>query len=153
MLVLETEFLMGRYVATTPYERGVGEWPPHPDRMFSALVAAYKECGFGKEEEAALQWLEGQHPPTISASEASDRSTVDFYVPVNDSRLPSSGLTLLPLYRSRQRRTFPCKVPESPVVYFIWPDVSDDDVSEDGVSEDGVSEDGGGATGTSGSAR
>lgn len=123
MLVLETEFLMGRYVATTPYERGVGEWPPHPDRLFSALVAAYKECGFGKEEETALQWLEGQPPPAISASEASDRSTVDFYVPVNDSR----GLALLPHYRPRQRRTFPCKVPESPVVYFIWRDASDEE--------------------------
>ena len=57
-LVLEIEFLMGRYVATSSYEYDTPEWPPHPDRVFSALVAAYKETDLGQPERDALEWLE-----------------------------------------------------------------------------------------------
>ena len=42
MLAVEVEFLMGRSLATQTDERTEAEWPPHPQRLFSALVARYQ---------------------------------------------------------------------------------------------------------------
>ena len=59
MFALAVEFLTGRYVATAFNDRERAEWPPHPARVFSALVATHFE-----EPEpparAALEWLEQQ---------------------------------------------------------------------------------------------
>ena len=60
------------------------EWPPHPDRVFMALAAAWFETGEDDEEGAALRWLEGLPAPAIAASEAEPRLVVTSYVPVND---------------------------------------------------------------------
>ncbi len=61
------------------------EWPPHPDRVFMALAAAWFETGEHAEEGEALRWLEGLAPPSIAASEYSQRTAVTHFVPVNDS--------------------------------------------------------------------
>ncbi len=39
MLALEVEYLTGRSVASMPNDRDQAEWPPHPGRLFMALVA------------------------------------------------------------------------------------------------------------------
>jgi CRISPR-associated protein Csb2 len=115
------------------------EWPPHPDRVFMALAAAWFETNEAPEQGAALRWLETLAPPQISASDASvrsatneDRPTVS-YVPVNDiqrgRRIPETnglvalkdaGLALLPEHRPRYPRHFPVAVPCDPVVFFVW---------------------------------
>ena len=41
MLAIEVAFLTGRYVATAYNTRTETEWPPHPARLFSALVATH----------------------------------------------------------------------------------------------------------------
>jgi CRISPR-associated protein Csb2 len=41
MLALEVEFLTGVSVAARPNRREQAEWPPHPDRLFQALSAAW----------------------------------------------------------------------------------------------------------------
>jgi CRISPR-associated protein Csb2 len=86
MLAVEVELLTGRYVATAYNTRGEGEWPPHPARLFSALVATH----FASErpspdEKAALEWLAAQEPPSIVASDATHREVVTVFVPVNDA--------------------------------------------------------------------
>jgi CRISPR-associated protein Csb2 len=139
-LVLEIEFLMGRYVATSSYEYDTPEWPPHPDRLFSALVAAYKETDLGRPERDALEWLETLPAPEISAPAAYPRSVVSAFVPINDPYIPQDpkkltgkqltkmqrdGIEVLPTSRPRKKRTFPSYVPESPMVQFIWPNVGD----------------------------
>ena len=43
MLAIEFELLTGRYAATAHNDRSRAEWPPHPARIFSALVAAHYE--------------------------------------------------------------------------------------------------------------
>ena len=43
MLSIEVELLGKRYAATAHNDRGRAEWPPHPARFFSALVAALHE--------------------------------------------------------------------------------------------------------------
>ncbi len=45
MLVIAWQYLTGRSVATDFADRQAAEWPPHPDRVFQALVAAWGERG------------------------------------------------------------------------------------------------------------
>src|SRR4051812_9301561 len=104
MLTLEVDFLTGRYRATSFRERDTGEWPPHPSRVFSALVAALYEAGLDARCRQALLWLESQPAPEIAASEAVEREVTMHFVPVNDDPLPSE-------FRNRQPRVFPT----------IWP--------------------------------
>jgi CRISPR-associated protein Csb2 len=124
MLALEVEFLLGRYAATDFRDRERPEWPPHPARLFSALVAAAYESGLGESARAALLWLEGLPPPCICAEEtARAQAPVTAYVPVNDRTDD-----LLPQQAERQPRAFPSVVPRNPVVHFVWPDARPDAV-------------------------
>ncbi len=91
MFAIAIELLAGRYVASAYNDRERTEWPPHPARLFSALVAAWAEAGgpeAGREaERTALTWLEQQAPPVILATTreaAGIRNVVAVYVPVND---------------------------------------------------------------------
>ena len=89
-LVIEVNFLTGRYVATWHNDRRQCEWPPHPARLFSALVAAWADADEPEESErAALEWLETQGAPAIAASEAVPREAVSHFVPVNDIAIVS----------------------------------------------------------------
>ena len=112
------------------------EWPPHPDRIFMALAAAWFETGEDPAEGEALRWLETLRPPAIAASDATSRTAVVSYVPVNDVRVGSktptsgdldklkgAGLAMLPEYRSHQPRGFPVAIPHNPKVHLIWPEV------------------------------
>ncbi len=185
MLAIEIEFLTGRYAATAHNDRGRAEWPPHPARFFSALVAAlhdHEEVDVA--ERAALLWLEQQGAPSLwvdLGSRVGRRQVHDVYVPVNDvtligdperalreanrkrAELAESGgptkelkaaerliekeltkldefvraqqvveskpsdkalamaVALLPERRTRQVRTFPVVLPETPTFAFLWP--------------------------------
>jgi CRISPR-associated protein Csb2 len=91
MLAIEVEFLTGRYAATAHNDRGRAEWPPHPSRFFSALVAAlHDRDDIDQSERAALLWLEQQNPPSLWVDPESRvwrRRVRDIYVPVNDITL------------------------------------------------------------------
>ncbi len=88
MFAIEVEFLTGRYVATRYNDRTRAEWPPHPARLFSALVATH--CATPERpaaEREALLWLERQGAPFIRAStpnEIAEREAYTVFVPVND---------------------------------------------------------------------
>lgn len=85
MLAIEITFLTGRYVASSHYDRNRPEWPPHPARVFSALVAAWAESEDRPEQgRRVLEHLETLGPPDIAASGATERTVVTHYVPVND---------------------------------------------------------------------
>ena len=126
MLAIEVEFLMGRSVATRVDERAQAEWPPHPQRLFSALVAAHSELELGVRGQAALKWLERLSAPQIRADlEPSFRHALSHWVPVNDDviRVEKGRADFRhPLERrNRQERFFPATVPVDPVVTFQWP--------------------------------
>lgn len=85
MLAIEIELLAGRYTATRFNDRGRSEWPPHPARLFSALVARWADNDPpDPDERATIEWLETLEPPHLSCSEAERRSVVTHYVPGND---------------------------------------------------------------------
>ncbi len=82
---IEVNFLTGRFIATCYNDRRQPEWPPHPARLFSALVVAWADTDEpDAEERTALEWVESQAPPAIAASEAVTRKAVPHFVPVND---------------------------------------------------------------------
>jgi CRISPR-associated protein Csb2 len=119
MLTIEVEFLTG--VACLANERGDGaDWPPQPDRLFSALVATWAARGERPEERAALEWLERALPPDVEASACHPRTSIKSYVPPNDD--PPSKRSVLPQWRRRQERRFPAVVPLSPIVRWCWPE-------------------------------
>ena len=90
---IEVNFLTGRYVATFHNDRRQPEWPPHPARLFSALVAAWADADEpDRFERAALEWLEAQGHPAIAAPDAVPRKVVSHFVPVNDASIVSRAL-------------------------------------------------------------
>lgn len=124
MFAIGIEYLMGWSMAAADgAKKEKAEWPPHPERAFSAFANEFFETGQDESERAILQWLETLPPPSISASLAEFRHAhremlpVVNYVPVNDTRL---GREQLPQFRSRQPRRFPVAIPHDPVVYFSW---------------------------------
>ena len=89
---IEVNFLTGRYVATYHNDRQKGEWPPHPARLFSALVAAWGDADEPDQmERSALEWLESRDPPAIVASDATARKVATHFVPVNDTAIVSGA--------------------------------------------------------------
>lgn len=92
MLTVEVELLTGTYTATQFNDRSRPEWPPHPARLYSAMVAAWADADEPDEAEAdALRWFEAQGDPAIRCSLADDeestvayRTVTTHFVPVND---------------------------------------------------------------------
>ncbi len=122
MLAFEIEYLTGVAFAAATHDRGAAEWPPHPDRLFSALVCAWAEGGEDHSEAEALEWLERLPPPMVWAPDHHSRDVVSVFVPPNDMTVsgqvgsgipkdPSSSLAVLPeLRKNRQPRQFPAAV-------------------------------------------
>ena len=134
MFAIAIRYLNGWAMAAADgAKKELAEWPPHPDRVFMALAAAWFETGEDAAEGAALRWLEDQEPPAIAASDAALRQILTNFVPVNDTRsskskptgsgldkLKDRGLDLLPEYRSRQPRSFPVAIPYDSTVHLFW---------------------------------
>ena len=120
-LVLEIEYLLGVAFAARGPDSAEPDWPPQPDRVFSALVAAWAARGEAPEERSALEWLERQPAPVIEASEATARPAPTSFVPPND-KLEVTGN---PGWRTRQPRRFPAALPCNPVVRLVWPEADD----------------------------
>lgn len=117
MLTLEVEYLTGVCFAASSHASSQPDWPPQPDRLFSALVAAWGGRGERPEEKSALEWLEHQPSPLIEASDASARAVLTSYVPPND---PKGNIEVMPERRRRQARMFPAAIPHRPVARFRW---------------------------------
>lgn len=133
MFALGIELLMRRAIISRWNNREEPEWPPHPDRVFMALIAAWGEAGENAAQREALEWLEKVGPPSLAISlEVSERTKFTTYVPVNDDNSPIGNkgafgaMGNLPIGRNRQPRFFPSVVPECPTFSLIWtPDVPD----------------------------
>lgn len=123
-LGLEIEFLTGVCRASVGPASETADWPPQPDRVFSALVAAWHAMGESRDGQAALEWLEQQSTPSIHASEHEERSAPEVFVPPNDmraSRAAKTYLRMVPSRRPRQPRRFPVARPHDPVMHLVWP--------------------------------
>lgn len=122
MLAIAINYLDGCARASTYTSMGKApEWPPHPDRVFMAMVAAWGQTGRDHGEEQALRWLERQAPPEIAAGQHCPRQTsAANYVPVNDDTPRKERYKLLPQSRSKQPRNFAAAALENPIAQLIW---------------------------------
>lgn len=137
MFAIAWQYLTGRAVATDPTDRQAAEWPPHPDRVFQALVAAWGGSGSMETHRQALEWLAHQGAPHLAAplaSESADDAGVwsgaspKMYVAVNDIEGPLRGEyrddALLPAHRTRKERYFPATVIGDHHCALMWPTAS-----------------------------
>jgi CRISPR-associated protein Csb2 len=124
MLVLEVEYLAGVSFAAIGPDSAVPDWPPQPDRVFSALVATWGAHGQRGDESEALVWLEQLPPPLLVDGGALERSSAIVFVPPNDSRTNrrKHARGVVPALRHRQPRRFPATRPIDSVLRFVWPD-------------------------------
>lgn len=141
MFSLGIRYLMGWAMAAADgAKKERAEWPPHPDRVFMALAAAWFETGQDADEGEALHWLEHLPAPGLAATGHTQRQIVTHFVPVNDTGLSTAktiqnladnadaaldglkyaGLSQLPEFRSRQPRAFPVAIPYDPEVHLVW---------------------------------
>lgn len=125
-LVLEIEYLTGVAFAAINPDSPVPDWPPQPDRVFSALVASWAARGGREDEAAALRWLEELPAPRIHESGTEDRTGAIVFVPPNDSQSNKSKheRDVLPALRRRQPRRFPATRPNDATIRFVWPDAA-----------------------------
>ena len=122
-LVLEIEFLTGVCRAARGPASDEPDWPPQPDRVFSALVSAWAARGQQHEERVALEWLEEQAPPAVHASRHTARTAPEVFVPPNDpkfSKAEKTYIKVMPDRRPRQPRRFPVTRPEDPIMAIVW---------------------------------
>lgn len=121
-LALEIEYLAGVCFAAVGPDSEAADWPPQPDRVFSALVATWGAHGEPDDEHRALEWLERMPSPQCEASASSDRTAPVAFVPPNDPRLDraKNALGVMPALRSRQPRRFPGTRPQRPLVRHLW---------------------------------
>ena len=123
-LVLEIEFLTGVCRAAHSPASDAPDWPPQPDRVFSALVAAWAGRGEQSGERRALEWLEAQDPPALHAGGHTARTAPEVFVPPNDQRSSNAAptyLKIMPSARPRQPRRFPVAWLDDPVMALVWP--------------------------------
>ena len=84
MFAIAWQYLTGKAVASDIADRQAPEWPPHPDRVFQALVAAWGGAGSPSAWEEPLRWLAAQPPPALAAGGGTAVPGPKVYVPVND---------------------------------------------------------------------
>lgn len=146
-MIITCEFLTSRYVAKATHL--TPEWPPHPARLFYALVSAFhvfqseeNESG-DVEERKALEWLEGLgHPHVLAASreQIGERTVVTHHVPANDPD-PVTGKQAkaggrkpdhLPEHRGKSERQFPTLLLSDKTnrVYYCWPGIAPDNAQQ-----------------------
>ena len=112
MLSIDIEYLSGVCYAAEMDDDSAAEWPPSPDRLFSALVDSMASRRDGRGADA-LRWLEKQGPPEVSCPPHSIRSRLEFWVPVQDRKgggryLNGAGPGMAPV--ARKPRWFPAVV-------------------------------------------
>ncbi|MDI3463225.1 MAG: hypothetical protein OJF50_002046 [Nitrospira sp.] len=135
-LTLEIEFLSGVCFAAIGPDSEAPDWPPQPDRIFSALVATWGAHDEPQAERKALEWLERQLPPMCVASEADARTTPSVFVPPNDYELPKGELTAVKWFRDylSQGITPPEKGRQKKLWSNAW-DVMPDERKRSGLKE------------------
>ncbi|GAB3260481.1 type I-G CRISPR-associated protein Csb2 [Kineosporia babensis] len=113
-LTLTIDLLTGTYEAAQVEDPAHPEWPPHPARVFCALVDAARSSA----DDEALTWLEQQLEPLIIATERAQGFSRTGYVVTN--KVVTKGGSQTHLGRTNGLRTRAGAVPESPRVRMVW---------------------------------
>lgn len=122
MLLLQIGFPAGRYSAASIDDPTTPEWPPHPSRVFSALVAAAHIGGRlpTLRERELLERLERAGAPLMAFPDADTSSGGTSYVPVNDEKTRLSNKSSGVLQPNRQPRYFAVAYPLGEPEVLLW---------------------------------
>ncbi|GII96338.1 type I-G CRISPR-associated protein Csb2 [Sinosporangium siamense] len=118
-LTVAVRLRQGRYDAAQVDPRRV-EWPPHPARVFCALVAS-AACA---EDWEALRWLERCGSPQVWAAPSTSTARVDSYVVTNEASA-KGGSASWP-GRTNGARARVSAVPADERFAFVWPEAEPD---------------------------
>ena len=144
MLTIVVDLLNGRFYGRDTSDERLGEWPPHPARLFAALVSAAAETRSLERFRPILKWLEElDPPPDITAATAPwprvswnsrDRLNVgtpapEAFLRINDPENKSgSKAHPIPALRTPQKRFFPSVAlpgdASGTKIYYIWQNAS-----------------------------
>lgn len=113
-LTLRLELLSNCYEATLGGT--APEWPPHPARLFCALVSVAMPTS---PDDEALRWLEGQGPPRVISPDPVDTSDRTAFVPTNLTVL--GGGHQVHIGRTSGARSWSRTVPAANTVLLSWP--------------------------------
>jgi CRISPR-associated protein Csb2 len=119
-LVIDIELISGRYDAAGALDRKVPEWPPHPARIFSALVASARS----ELDRKALRWLESLPYPIVQASPQRHEIKRQSFV-VTNKNASQGGSQFYPA-RTNMLKSLPSVIPDSLQVRLVWPDIQAD---------------------------
>lgn len=132
MFAIEIEYLSGVSFASKITSRAEPEWPPHPDRVFLALVAAWG-CKESVDGANSLRWLEQQNPPDIIAPNVHERDRFITFVPTssNVEKIQTvfggdGAILQIKPSISKKARFFPAIIlpNDESTVYMIWRDAN-----------------------------
>ncbi|MEU2231303.1 type I-G CRISPR-associated protein Csb2 [Streptomyces vietnamensis] len=118
---IDVHLLEASYQAST-LGRGRAEWPPHPYRLFCALVSVADPDD--PVQDAALIWLEGQPPPTVRVPARSMEAAEprQAWVPVNATERAKPGHAVLPgRTNGGKPKVWPQRTLAEPEISFVWP--------------------------------
>lgn len=121
-LVIDIELISGRYDAAGAGDRDAVEWPPHPARVFCALVASARS---GSDRDA-LRWLEGLPAPVVQASPTARHDVRASYVVTNSVPPKGEGRSQFHPGRTNALKVRHSAVPGNSRVRVVWPDVHAD---------------------------
>ncbi len=120
-------FPSGLYYGAESHNPAIAEWPPHPTRLFSAMVASAYRSGnsLTPQKRDALEWLESLPSPEIHAPVADTPDAPVSFVPTGDfvGRKGKKGQEQYEhlIHRWRQARHFPSAIIlNKPEVYYQW---------------------------------
>lgn len=119
-LVINIELISGRYDAAGAGDRDAAEWPPHPARVFCALVASARS----DSDREALRWLEALPAPVVQASPGARPEARASYVVTN--AVEKKGGSQFHPARTNALKVRHSVVPGSLRVRVVWPDVDAD---------------------------
>lgn len=118
-LVIDIELISGRYDAAGAGDRDAAEWPPHPSRVFCALVASARSDA----DREALRWLERQPAPVVQASPVLRSETQKSYVVTNTVPPKGGGKSQFHPARTNALKVRQSVLPARAQVRIVWPGV------------------------------
>lgn len=116
-LVIDIELISGRYDAAGAGDRDTAEWPPHPARVFCALVASARS----QTDRDTLRWLEGLPAPMVQASPTARLDVRSSYVVTNS--VERTGGSQFHPGRTNALKSRHSALPLGSRVRVVWPDV------------------------------
>ncbi|MEV5082755.1 type I-U CRISPR-associated protein Csb2 [Streptomyces sp. NPDC056159] len=116
---VRVDLLEPLYQASGP-QPGRAEWPPHPARLFCALVSVADLDD--PVEEAALRWLESQPAPLIRVPAQTTEAVTarHAWVPTNAVAREPGHAVLPGRTNGGSQKSWPQRVLRHPEVAFVW---------------------------------